>query len=159
MASVETLEIPVRRARQVLCLTGTALFGGWFGYVLVASGDEPLTGYLRFAFHICAAGLAVYGLGVVRLYYGIFTGRSRLTIGPEGVTLGDHRMGWDDIQEITLRPTSPVARYLVPPSVRIQARQRLRQIEVTRDHVKDLRGFADWLRSIHEARIRSLPPG
>jgi hypothetical protein len=160
LASVETAQVPVRRARRVFYLTGTVLFGGWLGYLFVAGGDEQLTEYARVGFHIGVAGLAVYAFGAVRLYYGILTGRSRLTIGRLGVSLGEHRIDWADIQDITLRPTSPVLRYLAfgPPSVRIQAQHRLRHIDVTRDHVKNLEAFAGWLRSTRDARIRSQPP-
>ncbi|WP_328324652.1 hypothetical protein OHA70_33830 [Kribbella sp. NBC_00382] len=161
LAGVETAEIAVRRPRRVFYLSGTVLFGGWIAYLLVAGGDDPMTDYARFACHLCVAGLAVYVAGAVRLYYGIFTGRSRLTIGPDGIALGQHRIAWADIQDITLRPTSPVLRYLAfgPPSVRIQARQRLRHIDVTRDHVKNLEAFAGWLRSTHEARTRTQSQG
>lgn len=155
LAGVETAEIAVRRPRRVFYLSGAVLFGGLLSYVLVAGGDDPIE-YARYGFHICVAGLAVYLGGAIRLYYGILTGRSRLTIGPEGIALGEHRIAWTDIQDITLRPTSPVLRFLAfgPPRVRIQARQRLRHIDVTRDHVKDLEGFANWL-----SAVRSNAPG
>ncbi|MFI5707035.1 hypothetical protein [Kribbella sp. NPDC051620] len=153
LASVETVEVPVRRMRRVFYLTGSVVFGGLVAY-LVSSGDGPLIGEARFAFHIGLAALAVYVTGAVRLYYGIVSGRSRLSVGPAGVALGEHLIGWADIQHISLRPASPVLRYLAfgPPSVRIQARQRLRRIDVTRDHVKDLEGFAEWLERIRTER-------
>ena len=159
MASVETVEVRVRRVRRVFYLGGVALFAGFVTSVFVPGGDDPMTAYARLAFHLGVAGLAVFAAEALRLYYGILTGRSRLTVGPQGISLGEHRIDWGDIHDITLRPTSPVLRYLAigPPSVRIQARQRLRHIDVTRDHVKDLEGFADWLRSAQSARTPIQP--
>ncbi|MDX6283163.1 MAG: hypothetical protein QOH03_4234 [Kribbellaceae bacterium] len=161
MAGGEAFEIPVRRIRRVFYLSGVALFAGYVTSVFVPGGDDPMTEYARLGFHLGLAGLGVYALAAVRLYYGILTGRSRLVIGREGVTLGKHRIEWADIQDITLRPTSPVLRYLAvgPPSVRIRARRTYRHIDVTRDHVKDLEAFANWLRSTHEARTPTQSPG
>ncbi|GAA0928611.1 hypothetical protein GCM10009554_10300 [Kribbella koreensis] len=149
MSGVETLSVPVRRVRRVFYLTGTALFGGLVGYLVAAGSNDD---YVRLGFHIGVAGLAVYAFEAVRLYYGILTGRSKLTIGPRGITLGDRRIDWADIQDITLRPTSPVLGYLAfgPPSVRIQGRKASQRIDVTRDHVKDLEGFAAWLESVRQ---------
>jgi hypothetical protein len=159
LPSVETLEIPVRHTRRVFSLAGAALFGGLVAYLLAASGDEPFSRYGRYAFHAGVAALALCVTAAVRLYYGILTGRSRLTIGPDGIALGVHRIDWTDIQDITLRPTSPVLRYLGfgPPRVRIQAKHRLRYLEVTRDHVKDLEGFADWLSAVRSSGQQQRP--
>jgi hypothetical protein len=164
LAGSETIEIPVRRARWVFYLTGVVVFAGLATYAIVTGDQDPMTyrmtDYKRLAFSMGIAGLGLYAAGALRLCYGILTGRSRLTIGRQGIALGARHLDWADIQDVTLRPTSPVLRYLAvgPPSVRIQARQARHHIDVTRDHVKNLDGFAEWLRGSRQAQTPIQPP-
>ncbi|MEV6413647.1 hypothetical protein [Kribbella sp. NPDC051718] len=152
----ETIEIPVRRAQRLFYLIGATLFAGFATYLIVSSGHDPMGDPMRFALYVTAAGVGVYGAGALRMYYGIITGRSRLTIGPQGITLGEHQLNWADIHDITLRPTSAVLRYLGfgPPWVRVQAHHRPRRIDITRDHVKHVEAFTSWLQSTQRLELQ-----
>ncbi|WP_405064384.1 hypothetical protein OG474_22770 [Kribbella sp. NBC_01505] len=151
--SGETIEVPVRRGPRVFYPGGLVLFAAGGIYLAISSGHDPLTGFARVALMLCAGAVGSFAARALGLYYGIVTGRSKLTITQQGITRGDHHLAWTNIQDITLRPTPPVLRSLGIRTafVRIQAYQRLRHIDITREHVKDLEVFTVWLQ-----RTRSL---
>jgi hypothetical protein len=144
------IEIPVRLAPRVYYLGGLVLFASLDTWLIVAV-DTPGS-YGRLAFHIGLTALGACAIDALRLGYGIVTRRSKLTVNSEEIVLGKHQLKWDDVHHIARRPSSPILRLLAigPASVRVQANQPARHLDVTHDHVKDLDAFATWLRQFHE---------
>lgn len=141
------------RVRVVALLVGSLVMG--LGVALNTPPFRPAQ-WKFFAFFVGLAGLLIFTARGSLALYGLLRGRPVLTIDLEGVELGRRKLEWSRVQRISIRPSSPVLRYLAvgAPAVRIYGDRRSHHIDVKHDHIRDLESFADWLKRLQQGELR-----
>ncbi|GAB3810168.1 hypothetical protein [Kribbella italica] len=149
------VDVPARRGRAVFWLVGLILVVLWCIYLIIDNNtsSEPRSRVLVWVGIVGLALLVPRGLWLVwRLVK-----PSVLTFDLEGVQLGPRKLKWTQIRDVTLRPKSPVFRYLAIGKASVRIRDiHGTAINVTHEHVDDLDPLAEWLRRMHDVRTSEV---